>query len=104
MPEVQGNTPTPEHKPAKAAPTTVKKTADKAVKKESAYPLDAKIRVLHKADNPKRKGSAAHAKFALYRDGMTVREFRREAKKNPKLRARLNLKWDIEKGYIKLEK
>lgn len=51
--------------------------------------------------NPKKPGSAAHAAFARYRDGMTVGEFtdlfptRREALSH--------LKWDSERGFVEFE-
>lgn len=84
--------------------TENKSNADtkKAPKKEPKYHPDAKIRILAK-ENPKRKGSLAYKKFALLKDGMTVKEYRRELKKVPELRKRQSLKWEIDHGYIKLE-
>ena len=47
--------------------------------------------------NPKKPGSASHARFALYRDGMTVAEFC-AAGGSP-----ADVKWDAERSYITLE-
>lgn len=47
--------------------------------------------------NPKRSGSAGHARFALYKDGMTVREA---------IDAGIwaaDITWDKDKGFIKVE-
>ena len=55
-----------------------------------------KIKILV-AKNPKRSGSAAHARFALYKPGMTVAEF---------LKAggwRADIRWDVTQGFIGIE-
>ncbi len=45
-------------------------------------------------DNPKREGTKAHARFELYRDGMTVAEFL-QAGGSP-----TDIRWDVKHGYI----
>ncbi len=58
------------------------------------------------ADNPKRKGSKAHARFALYRDGMTVAEFKAACVKHdgksarPAHRYLADLHWDEKHQFI----
>ena len=47
--------------------------------------------------NPKRTGTDAWRRFALYRDGMTVNEYRELGGGN------IDLRWDRQKEYIKLE-
>jgi len=57
------------------------------------YPDDAKITLLAK-ENPKREGSKAHKKFALYETGMTVGEF---IAKGGNL---ADVAWDARKNFI----
>lgn len=47
------------------------------------------------AENPKKKGSSAHARFALYKVGMTVSEFVAAGGTLG------DVKWDAERGFIK---
>lgn len=47
--------------------------------------------------NPKKPGSAAHAKFALYRVGMTIDEFVSAGG------TLADVKWDTERSFVKLE-
>jgi len=58
--------------------------------------------------NPKRKGTASYKRFALYRAGMTVGEYREAAEKafpgKGRSRANADLFWDIKKGFIVLNK
>ena len=87
-------------KKAKKAKKAKAKKAEKVqVKKATGRPSQLKdnavIRVL-KAKNPKRPGSAAHARFDLYKKDMTVGEF---------LAAggwRADLRWDLRQGFIEL--
>lgn len=46
--------------------------------------------------NPKREGSAAHARFALYKEGMTVGEFLKAGG------TRADLAWDSKREHIKI--
>ena len=72
-------------KPAKAAGNGTKQR----------YGEDAVIKLLVK-DNPKQKGSAAHGRFALYRDGMTVKSFLDAGG------SRGDLSWDRGHGFIQV--
>jgi hypothetical protein len=56
----------------------------------------AVIKVL--VSNPKREGSKAHARFALYRTGMTVAEYR--AAVGDATNARADLAWDVRHKFI----
>lgn len=47
--------------------------------------------------NPKKVTSKAHAKFALYRDGMTVSEYREAGGTADEI------KWDAERSFIRVE-
>ena len=49
-------------------------------------------------NNPKREGTRCHEQFALYKDGMTVAEYLASGG------ARASINWDVEKGYIKVDK
>lgn len=53
--------------------------------------------VLVRADNPKRPGSAAHARYELYRTCSTVDEFLAKGGQS------IDLTHDAKKGFIKLE-
>lgn len=57
---------------------------------------DRVIRVLVDK-NPKKAGSRAHDKFALYRDGMTVSEYREAGGTADEI------KWDAERSFIRVE-
>ena len=59
--------------------------------------LDHLIRLPATNSNPKRPGSAAHARFALLRDRMTVAEALTT-------QSRADLRWNIRRGFITLEK
>ena len=58
---------------------------------------DHLIRLPATNSNPKRPGSAAHARFALLRDRMTVAEALTT-------QSRADLRWNIRRGFITLEK
>ena len=53
--------------------------------------------------NPKKPGSQAYHDFLHYRDGMTVLAYLTDARM-PRRRARGNIQWDVEHGFIRLEK
>ena len=57
------------------------------------YPLDGKLTVRVDA-NPKRVGSKAHARFALYKTGDTVEQFMKKGGTYS------TLKWDTEHGFV----
>lgn len=59
------------------------------------FPGDAKITV-RTDSNPKRVGSKAHAKFALYKTGDTVEAFLKKGGTYS------TLKWDTEHGFVAL--
>jgi len=48
-------------------------------------------------ENPKKVGSKSHARFALYRDGMSVGDFLKAGGR------RADLIWDQRKGFVKIE-
>jgi hypothetical protein len=73
-------------------------------KTEDTTKAENRVIVMLVDDNPKKPGSAAHAKFELYKGKPTVSEFREKAKKNEKLKNRLSLAYDLNKKLIKLEK
>ena len=85
-------------KKAKAKKAQAKKAPEvKAAGRPSQLKDNAVIRVL-KAKNPKRSGSAAHARFDLYKKDMTVAEF---------LAAggwRADISWDLRQGFIEVVK
>lgn len=57
------------------------------------FPLDGKITV-RVDSNPKRVGSKAHARFALYKTGDTVEQFMKKGGTYS------TLKWDTEHGFV----
>lgn len=63
--------------------------------------LEKTITVLAET-NPKRAGSASHARFALYRTGMTVVSYIEAAMATgiSRAKARKDVYWDREHGYI----
>jgi hypothetical protein len=63
--KTDGKTPAKKTAAPKAAATTSSATR--------LYPPDAKVKLVVK-ENPKRKGGKSHARFAKYRDGMTIEQ------------------------------
>lgn len=59
------------------------------------------IRVVAKG-NPKKPGSQAATDFLHYRDGMTLLTYLND-ERMPRRRARANVQWDLEHGFIRLE-
>lgn len=57
---------------------------------------DARVITLLVPANPKRAGTSAHTKYALYRTGMTVGEFLRAGG------TRGDLTWDAQRSYIEV--
>ena len=87
---------------AEQAAAAVEKAAAKT-RGPRGVPESAVITVLVDA-NPKREGSKAHTVFALYRTGMTIKEFADEMdaaglgkESTP------NLIWDAKHGFISIE-
>jgi hypothetical protein len=114
--KVETKTEKPADTPAVAPGTTPDKPKAKRVKKSSGhyvlyrkhvkdvtYPLTAKITVLKKDTNPKRRGAAI--KFALYKDGMTVGEYidASAAAGTSKRVAMADVKWDHTANFISVE-
>lgn len=67
-----------------------KTTITKQTKPEAKQEI---IKLLVK-ENPKRKGSASHKRFALYRNGMTVEKFLATGG------TRSDLRWDTAHNFI----
>jgi hypothetical protein len=65
-------------------------------KKYSKSKDDAVIRLLVD-HNPKRKNSRSYEEFNRYKDGMTIKEFIKVGGH------RASIRWDVNKGFIKLE-
>jgi len=64
-------------------------------KRQPQFRADAKISVLAQ-ENPKRKGSAAHRRFAKYKSGQTVAEALTAGVQREYLR------WDARRKFIKV--
>ena len=77
--------------PAKVSPSTSPQRT-----RTPALPDDHIIRV-HTKENPKRASSKAHASFALFRDGMTVKEYEAAGGK------RSDVKDDAKRGHVSVE-
>lgn len=84
-----------------------KSAADKkpaAEKKPPKYPDDAKIVLLNDKEgkqygpnnNPKRSGSASAQRFALYKNGMTVKSAREAGVTTA------DIDWDVKRGFVKI--
>lgn len=84
-------------KPEKATKVAkVKKSGDAAAPSTRLrVNLDAKITAIQ--ENPKRAGSGAHARYALYKAGMTVGEFLKAGG------IPADVHWDLKQKFIKLE-
>lgn len=72
--------------------TETPKTATKPGRRRN-FADTATISILA-SENPKRAGSQAHTRFALYRSGMTVAEFVKVGGKP------VDLAWDVKHGFI----
>lgn len=67
-------------------------------------PLTKRIVVLV-ANNPKTPGKLCHRRFELYRPGMTVKEYYRACEQigEEPHRYKLDIEWDLEHHFIRLE-
>ena len=85
-------------------PAATKAEPAKSAIKARAFPDTAKIVVVSEA-NPKRPGTKAHAKWALYKGCKTVAEVIAAfvAKGHAKRRALSALRWDEGHGFIEIE-
>ena len=60
------------------------------------YDRDARIQICV-PKNPKREGSACYKRFAIYKNGMRIRDFLQAGGKT------IDLDWDRERGFIATE-
>ncbi len=88
-------------KPAKAR----KPRAEKAEAPAKRARIEEEAVIVTVIANPKREGSRAHARFALYREGQTVKEFMDAcvAAGFPAAEAKTDISWDRRHGFIKVE-
>lgn len=88
---------------AAAAARKAQREADKANRptagSRSRLPDDGVIHMLRDT-NPKRVGSASHPRFDLYKEGMTVKEYKTLNKDF----GSADLAWDIDHGFIRVTK
>jgi len=88
----------PKKTPAKKTTTPAKKKVAPApsVTVETPDTDSAKITLLAES-NPKREGSAAHGRFALYKSGMTVSEYLAAGG------TRSDLRWDAARNFVRID-
>lgn len=88
-----------------AKPNAAGEKAKEKTPRAPAFPPEHKITFLKDKDgkpydagenNPKRAGSASHARFALYKSGMTVKDALEAGVTSA------DLKWDTSKNFIKI--
>jgi hypothetical protein len=72
------------------------KTETKSRGRAGKFASDAKIKLLVK-ENPKKAGSKARTRFALYKDGMTVGQFLSAGG------LRIDLEWDAKHAFIAIK-
>lgn len=79
--------------------TKKQKTAPAAKAERKPRPVlrDDRIIRLLVDKNPKKQGSKTYERFELYRDGMTVQEFRQAGGTSD------DVKWDAQRGFIRVE-
>ncbi len=82
-------------KSSTAAPKAEKPKKETEPRKVAGYPRTAKITIAV-TENPKRKGSGAHLRFAKYKNGQSI-----QSALDAGVTA-ADVKWDLEKGFIKL--
>jgi len=89
---------TPKTKPEVVKPKakTPKVMDPKEFKGTYKYDRDARIQICV-PKNPKREGSAGYKRFALYKNGMHIRDFLQAGGKT------IDLDWDRERGFIATE-
>jgi hypothetical protein len=83
-------------------PIVTPKTKPEVVKPKAKQPkvMDPKdFKGTYKYDpkNPKREGSAGYKRFAIYKNGMRIRDFLQAGGKT------IDLDWDRERGFIATE-
>ena len=86
---------TPKEKQKSKAQNSGTKNSTRATGRIGRFPETAKIKLMIRG-NPKRRKSASFEIFALYRDGMTVKEYLEAGGK------RRDLNWDTEKNFIEI--
>lgn len=71
--------------------------------RSDAVPTEASV-TLMVTENPKREGTQSHARFALYKKAKTVGDYLDACVKagHPRKKARLDIRHDLDKGYISL--
>jgi hypothetical protein len=91
----------PAKKPAPAAKkkAPAKKAAPPA---RAKYSDTAKIKLLVK-ENPRREGTEAHARFAKFKDGMTVGDFIKACERHPNWNARGTILASVKRGQISVK-
>lgn len=77
------------------APKTKAPPAPREPRKVAGFEKTAKITIVAE-ENPKRKGTGAHIRFAKYRNGMTIQSYLDAGGTTG------DVNWDLEKGYIKI--
>jgi len=89
---------TPKTKPEVVKPKakTPKVMDPKEFKGTYKYDRDARIQICV-PKNPKREGSNGYKRFALYKNGMRIRDFLQAGGKT------IDLDWDRERGFIATE-
>ena len=92
----------PEAKPAKVARKSRAVKVEGTTSRSRVAPETVIAAVV---ENPKKPGSRAHARFALYRAGATVQDFVSAcvAAGFPASEANADISWDRRKGFIKIE-
>lgn len=89
--------------PAKKPAAAKKKAPAKAKTVGRAkFSDDAKIKLLVK-ENPRREGTEAHARFAKFKDGMTVGEFIKACERHPNWNARGTILASVKRGQISVK-
>ena len=100
------NTQTTKNAPnaTRAAQSTEKKPAKEAKAPKVDPILAKKVHIVtDKGANPKRVGTASHARFAKYKNGMTVSAYLEACGEDNRRAARADINWDSEHKFIELK-